>query len=331
MPEINENELLIKVKACNICGTDIKILKYGYHKIKEGEHRILGHEVTGEVIKKGGNLSVFNLGDRVAVAPNIGCGHCYLCAAGYNNLCNDYEAFGISLDGGFAEYMKVPYKAIINGNLIKIPKNLSFLEASINEPFSCVYNAYESLKTGTSDNVLIIGAGAMGLLHLILSKIAGAKKVIVSDISDDRLKLAKKYGADVTLNPSKVNLKEEVFVNTRGKGADVIITACSIPSVQEEALNLAAKLGRINFFGGLPEGKDSIMFKSNIVHYRQLKITGTTGSTISQFIKSMEILENKKFDIRGLITYTFTLEKIEDAFEKAISGEGLKVSIVPKK
>ena len=322
---------MIKVKACNICGTDIKILKYGYHKIKEGEHQILGHEVTGEVIKKGGNLSVFNLGDRVAVAPNIGCGHCYLCAAGYNNLCNDYEAFGISLDGGFAEYMKVPYKAIINGNLIKIPKNLSFLEASINEPFSCVYNAYESLKTGTSDNVLIIGAGAMGLLHLILSKIAGAKKVIVSDISDDRLKLAKKYGADVTLNPSKVNLKEEVFVNTRGKGADVIITACSIPSVQEEALNLAAKLGRINFFGGLPEGKDSIMFKSNIVHYRQLKITGTTGSTISQFIKSMEILENKKFDIRGLITYTFTLEKIEDAFEKAISGEGLKVSIVPKK
>jgi len=95
-PEINENEILIKVKACNICGTDIKILKYGYHKIKEGEHRILGHEVTGEVIKKGKNLSVFNLGDRVAVAPNIGCGHCYLCAAGYNNLCNDYEAFGVS-------------------------------------------------------------------------------------------------------------------------------------------------------------------------------------------------------------------------------------------
>ncbi|RLC39570.1 MAG: Zn-dependent alcohol dehydrogenase [Candidatus Nealsonbacteria bacterium] len=328
-PEINENEILIKVKACNICGTDIKILKYGYHKIKEGEHRILGHEITGEVIKKGKNLSVFNLGDRVAVAPNIGCGHCYLCAAGYNNLCNDYEAFGVSVDGGFAEYMKVTNKSIIGGNIIKIPENLSFLEASITEPFSCVYNAYESLKTCPSDNVLIIGAGAMGLLHLILSKIAGAKKVIVSDISDDRLKLAKKYGADVTLNPSKVNLKDEIFIYTGGKGADVIVTACSVPSIQEKALDLAAKLGRINFFGGLPEGKDSIMFKSNIVHYRQLKITGTTGSTISQFIKSMEILENKKFDIRGLITHTFSLEEIEDAFGKAISGEGSKISIVP--
>jgi len=322
---------LIKVKACNICGTDIKILKYGYHKIIEGENRILGHEVVGEVIKKGKNVSIFNLEDRVAIAPNIGCGRCYLCAAGYNNLCDDYEAFGVSIDGGFAEYMKVPYKAIVNENLIKIPENLSFLEASINEPFSCVYNAYESLKTCPSDNVLIIGAGAMGLLHLILSKIAGAKKVIVSDISDDRLKLAKKYGADVTLNPSKVNLKEEIFINTGGKGADVIITACSVPFIQEKALDLAAKLGRINFFGGLPEGEDSIMFKSNIVHYRQLKITGTTGSTISQFIKSMEILENKKFDIRGLITHTFALEEIEDAFEKAISGEGLKISIVPKK
>jgi len=331
MPEINEDELLIKVKVCNICGTDIKILKYGYHKIKEGEYRILGHEVAGDVIKKGRNVSAFNVGDRVAIAPNIGCGHCYLCVAGYNNLCNDYEAFGVSIDGGFAEYMKVPSRAIINGNLIKIPENLSFLEASISEPFSCVYNAYESLKTCPSDNVLIIGAGAMGLLHLILSKIAGAKKVIVSDISDDRLKLAKKYGADVTLNPLKVNLKEEVFINTGGKGADVIITACSIPSIQEEALDLAAKLGRINFFGGLPEGKDSIMFKSNIVHYRQLNITATTGSTISQFIKSMEILENKKFDIRGLITHTFGLEEIEDAFEKAISGKGLKISIVPKK
>jgi len=272
---------------------------------------------------------MFNLGDRVAIAPNIGCGHCYLCLAGYNNLCDDYEAFGISLDGGFAEYMKVTSKAIIGGNIIKIPENLSFLEASISEPFSCVYNAYESLKTGPSDNVLIIGAGAMGLFHLILSKIAGAKKIIVSDISADRLKLAKKYGADITLNPSKVNLKEEVFINTGGKGADVIITACSVPSVQEEALDLAAKLGRINFFGGLPEGKDSIMFRSNIVHYRQLNITATTGSTISQFIKSMEILENKEFDIRGLITHTFGLEEIEDAFGKAISGEGLKISIVP--
>ena len=169
----------------------------------------------------------------------------------------------------------------------------------------------------------------MGLLHLILSKIIGAKKVIVSDISDDRLKLAKKYGADIIINPSKVNLKEEVLINTGGKGADVIITACSVPSIQEEALDLAAKLGRINFFGGLPEGKDSIMFRSNIVHYRQLKITATTGSTISQFKKSMEILENKKFDIQGLITHTFSLEEIEDAFEKAISGEGLKISIVP--
>ena len=329
MPEINENELLIKVKDCNICGTDIKILKYGYHKIKEGEHRILGHEVVGEIVKKGGNVFIFNLGDRIAIAPNIGCGHCILCASGYNNLCDDYEAFGISLDGGFAEYMKITNKAIIGGNLIKIPENLSFLEASINEPFSCVYNAYESLKTGPSDSVLIIGAGAMGLLHLILSKIAGAKRIIVSDISADRLKLAKKYRADITLNPSKVNLKEEVFINTGGKGADVIITACSVPSVQEEALDLAAKLGRINFFGGLPEGKDSIMFKSNVVHYRQLKITATTGSTISQFIKSMEILGNKKFDIRGLITHTFGLEEIEDAFGKAISGEGLKISIVP--
>jgi len=329
VPEINENELLIKVKACNICGTDIKILKYGYRKIKEGEHRILGHEVAGEVIKKGKNISTLNLGDRVAIAPNIGCGHCYLCLAGYNNLCDDYEAFGISLDGGFAEYMKITNKAIISGNLIKIPENLSFLEASINEPLSCVYNAYESLKTDPIDNVLIVGAGAIGLLHLILSKIAGAKKIIVSDISDNRLKLAKKYGADITLNPSKVNLKEKVFINTGGKGADVIITACSVPSVQEEALDLAAKLGRINFFGGLPEGKDSIMFKSNVVHYRQLKITATTGSTISQFTKSMEILSNKKFDIRGLITHTFGLEEIEDAFGKAISGEGLKISIVP--
>ena len=298
--------------------------------MNQGERRILGHEVAGEIVKKGKNISTFNLGDRVAIAPNIGCGHCYLCVAGYNNLCNDYEAFGINLDGGFAEYMKVTDRAILGGNLMIIPGNLSFLEASINEPLSCVYNAYESLQTGPSDSVLIMGAGAMGLLHLILSKIVGAKKVMVSDISDDRLKIAKKYKADVTSNPSKVNLKEEVFIHTGGKGADVIITACSIPSVQEEALDLAAKLGRINFFGGLPEGKDSIMFKSNIVHYRQLKITATTGSTILQFLKSMEILSKKEFDIRGLITHTFGLEEIEEAFEKAISGEGLKISIVPK-
>ncbi len=252
VPEIGENELLVRVKACAVCGTDNRIYRHGHFKIPAGAKRILGHETCGEIAKAGAKVRRFAAGDRVAIAPNIGCGSCHMCIQGFNQLCPTYEAFGISIDGGFAQYLRIPAGAI--GNVVRIPAQVSYRQAVLIEPLSCVYNAYEAHKTVPGDTVLIIGAGPIGALHALLNKRAGGR-VIVADLSAVRLAAVSKYGVDCVIHSSEVDLKSEISRITSGRGADVVITACSVPEMQALALELAGCHGRVSLFGGLPQGK----------------------------------------------------------------------------
>lgn len=330
-PNIYEDEMLLKVRACAVCGTDLRIFKYGHFKIPKGVKRVLGHEVSGEIVEVGSKVKGYKVGMRVAVPPNIGCGVCEMCINGFNQMCPDYEAFGISVDGGFEEYMRIPASAIRAGNVIPIPDNLTFEEAAIAEPLSCCYNSYKALETKPGDTLLVVGAGPIGALHAMLNKLAGATKVIVADISEERLKEAKNLGADFTVNSAKNSLEEEVNKITNGRGADVIITACSVPDLQREALELAAVHGRINFFGGLPKEKENVTLNTNFIHYKELKALGTTGSSISDFCKSLQIISSGKIDVKPLISKTFSIEETVDAFEYAASGKGLKAVVINDK
>jgi len=328
IPEIGAKDLLIKVKAAAICGTDLRISRFGHFKINPKDRRILGHEVSGEIVQAGEEVKGFQIGERVAAIPNIGCGHCELCRKGLNQLCAGYEAFGISLDGGFAEYMRVPEQAIVQGNLVKLPNQLSYEEAVLVEPLSCCYNSWKSLQTVPGDTVLVVGAGPIGAMHVMMNHLAGAAKIIVADISDSRLKEVRRFGADVLVNSSVQDLKDAVLEETEGAGADVVITACSVPEIQQLALELSAVEGRINFFGGMPKGKELVAVNTNLIHYKQLKVMGTTGSSIQDYCASMKLAASGKCRLEDLVSARFSLEQADEAFAYAASGQGMKTIFV---
>ncbi len=328
-PQISQDEILIKVKACAVCGTDLRIYKFGHFKIPEGDKRILGHEIAGEIVEVGTNVKNYHVGQRVTVPPNVGCGHCKMCKLGFNQLCTDYEAFGISWNGGFAEYMKVPALAVEAGNIIEIPDSLSYEEAALCEPLSCCYNSYQAVDTKPGESVVIIGAGPIGVLHAMINKIAGATKVMMVDIIDSRLEEVKAIGvADVLINSQTEDLKARVLEETNGHGADIVITANSVPAIQQLALEIAAVHGRISLFGGMPKGKEHVTLNTNLIHYKELKVVGTTGSSLQHVIDSIAIAASDRMDLKPVVTGRFKIGDAKEAFAYAASGEGLKAVIV---
>lgn len=324
-PKINSNEILLKVRAASICGTDLKIKNFGHFKNPENKKIILGHEVAGEIAEIGSEVKNYNIGDRISLAPNIGCGVCLQCVSGQSNYCEDYEAIGISMDGALAEYMRIPSGYIYQGNITILSDTISFEEASLGEPLSTVVCAAEAVNIAPPDVVLIVGAGPMGVFHILMSKLRGAQKIIVSEINDVRRKQASSFGADIAVNPLTENLSDIVMDSSYGRGADVIIIAAPSGKAQEQSLELVARQGRINFFGGLPKGQDLINFKSNIVHYKHITVTGTTGQSILQYRKAIEMIASKSINVKQLISVRFSLEEAEKAFERAKDEDVLKI------
>ena len=324
VPEPKENEILIKVKSCAICGTDIKVFHHGHKHIVFP--RITGHEVSGIVFKVGKNVKEYKEGDRVAVAPAIPCGKCYYCRKGQQTMCDNLKAIGYHYDGGFAEYMLVPENAVLNGCVNKIPDNLSFELASIAEPLACVINGQILSRIETGDIVLILGAGPIGILHALLAKINGAGKIILADISEERIKEAEFTGVYL-IDMSKKDIYEEVKNITDGHMADRVIVAVGSKNAQEISLKLVAKRGSINFFGGLPKESPYIQFDSNLLHYGEFFVVGTHGSTPLHNKIAIELLSSGRINVERLITHKLPLERIKDGFEIVENKRGLKVII----
>jgi len=329
-PKINSGEALLKVSAATLCGTDLRILDEGHEKIPQGTELVLGHEFTGYIVETGKDVDCLRLNQRVVVAPNIGCGRCEQCLKGSNHRCPEYKAFGISLDGGFAEYVRLPASAIQRGNVIALPGNLSDKESVLIEPLAACYNALTSCYLKPGESVLIIGAGPMGVLNLMLAHLFGASMVIVSEISQLRRELAKKFGADVVIDPVKAPLEREIKKITKGKGVDVTIVAVPSADAQRQAIEVAAIGGRVNFFGTLPQNERIKNFPSNLLHRRQILVTGTSGASNIQFREVVNIIAFKKLHLLSeVITHQFALNQIEEAIKVARSGEGLKIMICP--
>jgi len=329
VPQQGPREVVMRVRAASICATDLRIFNHGHFKIPEGAVRILGHELAGEIVAVGEQVTHLELGARVAVAPNVGCGVCWECVQGNNNLCPDYDAFGITLDGSFAEYMLITAPAVQQGNVVEIPGSLSFVEAALSEPLSCCYNAQQACRLAPGETMVIMGAGPMGLMNLLLAWYIGAGQVIVSEVQEARARQAVEFGADLVVDPIKRDLREAVMEATGGRGADVVIVAVGSAALQEQAVELAARRGRVNFFAGLAAGRDRACVNSNRIHYGQVMITGTTGSNHRQYRQTMQLLASGRLSLQPLATARRPLQEVEAALADAASGEHLKVVLIP--
>jgi len=325
-PKVGDGEVLVKVESCAICGTDIRTYFHGHHAIKPPH--ILGHEVAGTIAETGAGVEGYKTGQKVHMVTEVGCGRCGFCRQGRHNLCPDLRAMAYYYQGGFAEYILIPKEGVMQGNLLDIPAGLSYDEATLAEPLSCCINAQEYLGITFGDMVLVIGAGPIGCFHVELARLSGATKIVLADISEERLALAKKFGVTALVNSAKEDLVGRIKEMTAGCGANVIITACPDPKAQEQALQMIAPRGRICFFGGLPGGK-TITIESNIIHYKELSVFGAFASSAPQYRQALELLAGRSIKGADMITHKFPLEKIREALETARSGMGLKVIINP--
>lgn len=322
IPEINDEEILLKTDAAAICGTDIRMWKNGKSGVDADHPLTLGHEFAGTIVKVGKNVPFYKEGMQVGMQPNIGCGICDRCVDGKFHLCDNYTAFGINMEGAFAEYVKIPANAVVRGNLMVLPKGVTPVEAAITEPLSCAYNGFLKCFVKSGEYALIVGAGPIGFCHAMLLHMAGAK-VLMNDLSAERLADVKARLPYVDIY-SGDSLADYVIKWTKGRGLDIAITACPVPSVQAAMLPLMNYGGRINFFGGIPESRQPVPINTNLVHYKELILTGSTRSSIAQFRKTMEFVSQGLLDVKAMITDRYSIDDVLTAFDNAGRAKGLK-------
>ena len=329
-PAAGPGDIVLRVDYASICATDLRIWQGTHRKYAPGTVRIPGHEVVGTIAEIGrGVPHDYHVGQRVFVAPNVGCGRCLQCERGQNNLCANYAGLGITLDGAFAELMRIPAPFLEQGNLIPFDQELDGAAVALAEPFACVLHGQEALRMCGQDVVLVVGTGPIGIMHVIAARAAGVRKILVSGRVPDRLRMARAAGADCAVNINEKSLADVVARETSGRGADVIIVAVGSREAIETAPPLAAIGGRINFFGGLPRPNTGVVLDANLIHYKELIITGTTGCSTADCRRSIKLICSKRIDLGVLISQRYDLARALEAFTASRTGNVLKVILHP--
>lgn len=324
-PVIQPGDLILRVRAATICGTDIRVFR-GRKTAGIRYPSIIGHEFSGDVVATGGP-SRFAAGDRVGVCPAIPCGQCPQCLRGRENLCPDLQAIGYEIDGGFAEFIRIPARAVELGNVHPVPDHVSHEEAALIEPLACVLNGQNKVGLTQGDRVLILGAGPIGTLHVMLARLRGASRVIVSEPNAARRAAALAAGADVVIDPNACDLRHVTRAETRGQGADVVICAIGIPALASQAVGLAAKGGRVSLFAGF-SGGESGMLDVNAIHYNELVVTGAFGLSRRDYQDVLHMVDDGRIDLGQMVTHRFVLDDVDAAFQMAEGGAAMKVAIV---
>jgi L-iditol 2-dehydrogenase len=326
-PDMPKGGLIVEVAACAICGTDVKMHRYGYAAVELP--LIPGHELAGTVVQSDAQDEGYNVGDRVTVNPNIPCGTCFYCTRGLQTACDNLSIIGVHRNGGFAQYVSVPGQSVMQGCVFHIPEGVSFEEASLIDPASCAVNAAELSSVEPGNVVVVIGAGPAGCFNVEVCRARGASKIILMQRSPKRLEQSRFTGADVFVNTSEENGIERVLAETEGRGADVVIVACASTEAQEQSVKMVAKRGNINLFGGLPKGSPSIQFESNLIHYKESYVTGTHGGSNRHCEIALDMISSGRINAKSYISYSFSLAEFHKALKKAEDRQGLKSIVKP--
>ena len=324
-PILAKGDLLLKVKAATVCGTDIRILR-GKKTVGIRYPSVLGHEFAGEIINTGGH-SQFKNGQAVCVCPQFACGHCDYCIRGAENLCRNLTSMGYEIDGAFAEYVRVPASGVASGNVFAVPDGLSFEKAALAEPLACVMNGQAVVGVKMGDVVAILGAGPIGILHIKLARLSGARMVIVSEPSELRRAAALKAGADMAVDPTKYDVLAKVRAASHGMGADVVICAIGIPALANDAIRIVRHQGRVSLFAGFSKGVQAEL-DVNAIHYNEIMVTGGFGLTRIHFERALNMIASGRIEVDSLLTHRFGLKDIEAALNAAEQGTAIKVAIM---
>jgi L-iditol 2-dehydrogenase len=328
VPDVPKGGLLLKVKACGLCGSDLRTLRSGHRKVTFPW--IIGHEICGKVTEVGpGYQGKWEKGDVLAVGPLAFCGACDFCLNGEYELCESYREIAQAWPGGFAEYIAIPEECIKLGTMERAQDGLDPAFAAVAEPFSSSIHAQEKGQVGLGDTVVVIGTGPVGCIHISLARAKGADKIYVADIANERLKLAEAFEPDATINAAKTNLVEEVRVLTGGKGADVIVTATPAPVAQIQAVEMAKKGGRILLFGGLPKDDSKPGVDMNTVHYNALHLIGTTIFSPRHYRLALKFVASGRIPMDKLVTHRLPLCDFKQGATMALEGKVLKAVFSP--
>ncbi len=327
IPECPEDGLLVKIYACGICGSDVR----NYHNgLKDGvKNQIIGHEVAGQITEVGKRVERFVVGQRVALAPDVSCGHCWYCKKGLVNLCEHHKMLGTHYPGGYAQYIALPGEVLRRGFVELIPEGMSYEHAAFAETCSGVVACQERVSVTMGSNVVIIGDGPVGCIHCETARARGAANVIM--IGRDKLELAASFHPDLLLDGKdpEEDLIAAVLEKTGGLGADVVICAVPTASVQREALAMVRKRGTVVIYGGVAKGSEGTCLDSNRIHYGEITVTGAFSYGATGLADALSALQKKQIHAEKYITAKVSLEQTVQGMEMIRKGEALKVMIDP--
>ncbi|WP_104401477.1 zinc-dependent alcohol dehydrogenase [Vibrio penaeicida] len=313
------NEVLVKVKAAGICGTDLHIKKDTFINFPPVT---LGHEFSGEIVSVGEAVTGFQKGDRIVSQPHKGgCGHCRYCKNGQVEICPDKKAIGYKIDGCFSEFICMPATS-----LHRIPDSLSFEEAALAEPLAVGVKAVlERSKVEPNDVVVVLGCGAIGLLAAAAAKASGARKVLVTGTDNDldvRLRIAKEMGMDDAISVQQVDIKQKVAEWTHGLGADLVVEASGAPAAIHQAFDLVRRDGRICAIG--LTGKDSVPVPWNLAMHNSVTLSCSYSTSWTSWETAIDLLDSKRVNVAPLMSGTYSLQDFESAFQQLENLQAVK-------
>ena len=318
MPQVKEGEALLKIEYVGICGADVA--SFTGNQPFTSYPRIPGHEFSASIVEIPENDKGLKVGDVVTCNPYFNCGECYSCQRGFVNCCTDNQTMGVQRDGAFCEYIAMPVERIYPG------MGLSAQELALIEPFSISQHAISRAEIKSTDDVLIIGAGPIGLFALLAAR-QKCKRVVVADILDNRLTLAKEYGADAVVNTKSQSLEEFTKAFTNGNGFDVCIEACGAPETFLGCIDNAAFAANVILIGN---GKRETTFNHSILLKKELNVHGSRNAMKSDFIDNISLVADGKADVMKMVSGIYDMDKAVDAFRALANNDGTLAKLLIK-
>jgi L-iditol 2-dehydrogenase len=324
IPETGDGDVLVRVRVALTCGTDVKVFQRGYHARMIIPPAVFGHELAGDIVRVGPNVTNFRVGQRVVAANSAPCQECFFCRRGFENLCEDL----LFNNGAYAEYIRIPAR-IVERNMYEIPANISYQDAAMVEPLACVLKGVDETGLRSGDNVAVIGLGPIGLMFVRLAKARGAR-VIAIGRRRTQLERAEALGADdlisTTEHPDPVNVVRGM---TEGRGADVAIEAVGKAHTWEQCVHMVRKGGTVNFFGGCPSDA-RVSLETALLHYSEITCKASFHHTPAHIRRSLDLIRQRVITARDFVNREEPLENLLEVMRHLMSHNGhLKTAIIP--